>query len=220
MLIVDPQPFFGEALAAGLADDPELDVVGRTTDEREAARLAETLGPHVVLTELGLAAGSGLNLARQLGDRARVIVLTRGQEGDVLLDAVLAGAAGCLGHDLGLGAIAEAVGRAAAGHFVLNDDKLHSTLLRASEAAGGDAPGIGRLTPREREVLRLLARGLDNQAIARALYLSPHTVRTHVGNILRKLEVHSRADAARVAIRAWESEEGAQVVRIEGPELG
>lgn len=220
VLVVDPQPFFAEALSVGIGDTDGLDVVGWTTDERDAHGLASDLSPDVVVTEVELDAGSGLSLCRQLRDGARVVVLTRRAEGDVLLDAVEAGAVGCLGHDLDLERLPELIRRAAAGGFVLNDATLHRTLLRASAVVGGGGAGdIARLTPREREVLRLLARGLDNRQIAAALYLSAHTVRTHVGNILRKLEVHSRADAARVAIRAWERDTG-QVVRIRGPDLG
>jgi DNA-binding NarL/FixJ family response regulator len=78
---------------------------------------------------------------------------------------------------------------------------------------------MAHLTAREREVLRLLARGLDNQAIAARLQLSTHTARTHVGNILRKLGVHSRADAARIALSQERGDGDTQVLQIRGPEL-
>lgn len=220
LLLVDPEPFFAEALTAALARADGFDVVGWTPDERAAARICGERAPDVVLTEVALDAGSGLNLARRLRDRARVVVLTRRPEGEVLLDSVDAGAVGCLGHDLGterlIGLVREAAER---GRFAVNEDTLHESLLRASAAAGSESQGVGRLTPREREVLRLLTRGLNNPEIAAALYLSPHTVRTHVGNILRKLGVHSRGEAARAAIQAWELDFG-RVVRIRGPELG
>lgn len=219
VLIADPHPFFCEALALAMRTDG-FDVAGWTTDEQEAVRICSEVVPDVLLTEVTLDAGSGLNLARRLHDRTHVVLLTRRPEGEVLLDSVDAGAVGCLGHDLGLARLIELIGEITGrGRFTVNQETLHDTLLRASAAIGGVAPGVGRLTPREREVLRLLARGLNNPEIAEALYLSPHTVRTHVGNILRKLEVHSRAEAARAAIHAWESDTG-QVVRIRGPELG
>ncbi|HEX6208403.1 MAG TPA: response regulator transcription factor, partial [Actinomycetota bacterium] len=199
VLLVDPEPFFGEALSAAIHGQDGVEVLGRSTDEREALRMCAQRSPDVVLTEVALDAGSGLNLARRLGGDTRVVVLTRRPEGDVLLDSVDAGAVGCLGHDLSverlLQHLRDVVDR---GRFAVNPDSLHETLRRATATAAGDALGVGRLTPREREVLSLVARGLDNARIANALYLSPHTVRTHVGNILRKLEVHSRAEAARV----------------------
>jgi DNA-binding NarL/FixJ family response regulator len=220
LLLVDPEPFFAQALTAAIAGSDGFDVAGWTTDEREAVGMCARTAPDLVVTEVALDAGSGLNLARTLHETTRVIVLTRRPEGEVLLDAVDAVAVGCLGHDLGVDRLTALIRDAAEhGRFAVNGDTLHETLLRASAAAGSEGQGVGRLTPREREVLRLLTRGLNNPEIAEALYLSPHTVRTHVGNILRKLEVHSRAEAARVAIHAWDLDT-AQVVRIRGPKLG
>jgi DNA-binding NarL/FixJ family response regulator len=220
ILVVDPQPFFCEALRAALSDSSDVDVVGCATDEVEAERIIVERSPDVVLTEVELAPGSGINLIRRLGDGTRGVVLTRRHEGDVLLDAVGAGAVGCLNHDLEPGELTSMVARAAGGQFVIGEDRLHDALRRASAARGLD-PGYSRLallTGREREVLHLLARGLDNRAIAVQLHLSAHTARTHVGNILRKLGVHSRADAARLALREADSE--THVLRIRGPDLG
>ncbi|MGH2661326.1 MAG: LuxR C-terminal-related transcriptional regulator [Actinomycetota bacterium] len=221
VLIADPEPFFGEALSVALSDG--MEVVGHTTDELEAVKLASAHAPDVVLSEVGLAAGSGLSLIRRLGDGVRTIVLTRGHEGDVLLDAVAAGAQGCLGHHLEPSQLLPFLERAADDQFVVEDGRLHEILKRASGGRGPTMPGapwLGRLTTREREVLQLLARGLDNRAIARQLHLSPHTARTHVGNILRKLGVHSRADAAWVALQEHLSHADANVLRIHGPDLG
>jgi DNA-binding NarL/FixJ family response regulator len=221
VLIVDPEPFFCESLATALSRVPEVEVIGWTTDELDAARVAEDQKPQVLLTEVLLASGSGLSLARRLGDGTRVVVLTRGHEGDVLLDAVAAGAGGCLSHSVGVSRLAVLTSRAAAGDFVVDEERLHDSLRRAAAARtreAGPSAALARLTAREREVLQLLARGLDNEGIARALHLSPHTARTHVGNILRKLKVHSRAEAARLVLR--QSAGGEEVLRIEGPDLG
>jgi DNA-binding NarL/FixJ family response regulator len=218
VLIADPSPFFCEALAAALPDN-DLRVVGWTTDERRAADISLKSDPDVVLTEVALAAGSGLSLSRRLRDR-KVLVLTRGHPGDALLDAVEAGAWGCLGHSLSVERLREQIAEAAGGRFVVEIDRLHDTLRRASVRGTGEAHvELARLTGREREVLRLVAEGLEDDAIGRLLYLSPHTVRTHVGNILRKLALHSRADAARLALRSGEGHR-AEVLRIQGPELG
>jgi DNA-binding NarL/FixJ family response regulator len=221
VLIVDPEPFFCESLATALSRVPEVEVIGWTTDELDAARVAADRQPEVLLTEVLLAGGSGLSLARRLGDGTRVVVLTRGHEGDVLLDAVAAGATGCLSHSVGVNRLGTLASRAAAGDFVVDDERLHDALRRAATARtseAGPAAALARLTSREKEVLQLLARGLDNEGIARSLHLSPHTARTHVGNILRKLKVHSRAEAARLVLR--EAAGGEEVLRIEGPDLG
>lgn len=222
LLLVDPQPFFCEAVAASLEGSDRVEVVGWATDELEADRLASRRGAEVVLTEVELAGGSGLSLTRRLGDGPATIVLTRGHEGDVLLDAVAAGALGCLSHDLEPDDLVEHVVRAADGEFAIDHGRLHDELRRASAARspkGAGSPRLAMLTAREREVLTLLARGLDNQAIARQLHLSAHTARTHVGNILRKLGVHSRADAARIALREGQAEADTHVLRIRGPDL-
>jgi DNA-binding NarL/FixJ family response regulator len=221
VLIVDPHPFFCEGLATALSSLPEVDVIGWTADELDASRIAVERKPDVLLTEVQLREGSGLSLARQLGSDIGVVVLTRGHEGDVLLDAVAAGAVGCLSHSLGVGRLARLTARAAEGRFVVDDERLHEALRRAARGRtreDGPPDAAGRLTSREREVLQLLARGMDNEGIAQALHLSPHTARTHVGNILRKLEVHSRAEAARLVLGEIVGGEG--VLWIEGPDLG
>jgi DNA-binding NarL/FixJ family response regulator len=223
VLVVDPQPFFCQALTIALGGNPEVEVIGWTTDEVDAERMAAERAPDVVLTEIELAGGSGLSLARRLINGTRTVIVTRGHEGDVLLDAVAAGTVGCLGHDMEVDDLAEHLVRAAKGRFVLEEDRLHATLKRASAARAQKGVGshkLALLTGREREVLSLLARGLDNQAIANQLYLSAHTARTHVGNILRKLGVHSRADAARMALRETQAEGETHVLRIWGPDLG
>lgn len=222
VLVVDPQPFFCEALRTGLGQADGIEVVGCVTDELEAEKMTGDLSPDVVLTEVELAGGSGLSLVRRLGDRTATVVLTRRHEGDVLLDAVSAGAMGCLSHDCDPAELAEALQRVASGGFVIDERRLHDTLKRASVARApvAGSPKLAALTAREREILQLLARGLDNQAIADQLHLSAHTARTHVGNILRKLGVHSRAEAARLALREGHADADAHVLRIRGPDLG
>jgi DNA-binding NarL/FixJ family response regulator len=224
VLIVDPQPFFCESLAHALTENTPVEVVGWTTDELEAARIAEQGSPDLILTEVELAAGSGISLCRRVAHGVRTVVLTRRHEGEILLDAVAAGAVGCLSHEIEVGELGSMVEGAAGGSFVIKDDRLHEALRRASLTRVSVTPDgepsalLTQLTAREREVLALLARGLDNRAIATRLQLSAHTARTHVGNILRKLGVHSRADAARIAFSDEHAD--ADVLQIRGPELG
>jgi DNA-binding NarL/FixJ family response regulator len=222
VLLADPQPFFCAALAASLGADERFEMAGWATDEREAERLALRSRPDVLLCEVSLSPGSGLSLARGLRDRVRVLVVTRDQIGDVILDAVEAGALGCIGHDTSVAELSEAVVNVGAGRFTIDPDRMHAALRRISanrDGRGEEPAALSRLTPREREVLRLLARGLDNEEIGAQLYLSAHTVRTHVGNILRKLGAHSRAEAARVALRVGMAEPGMRVLHIQGPKL-
>jgi DNA-binding NarL/FixJ family response regulator len=222
LLVVDPQPFFCQALASAFDGRSGIEVVGWTTEERKAVQLASQTRPQVVLTEVRLATGSGLNLVRRLKEAAQAIVLTREHEGDYLLDATAAGAVGCLSHGVPFQKLAIAVREAVEGKFVIDTERVGEILRRAARPLATEDPGmraLARLTSREREVLSLVAQGLDNEAIGRHLYLSPQTVRTHVGRILRKLGVHSRAEAARLAMRARASPLGVEVLRLRGPEL-
>lgn len=221
VLLVDPQPFFCESLATALRGG-DADVVAWTGDELEAADLAERERPDVVLTELELAGGSGFNLVKRLSDQTRVVVLTRRDEGEVLLDAVEAGAHGVVGHASGLARLEAVLVAAEETSWVADPERLRASLQGARARAtqrGGNEGRIARLTVREREVLQLLVRGLTRDDIASALYLSSHTVRTHLGNILKKLEVHSQAEAARVALRAGLAAPDVHVVKISGPDL-
>ena len=221
ILVVDPHPFFCEVLATGLDEDDNIDVIGWATSAQEAARLAEAQQPDVILCELGLASEPITGLLYESEQRSRLIVLTAGHEGDALLSVAQAGAAGCLSHETGLDDLRMLLTKAVDGHFVVDPSRLGDALRRS--ASSSREPGrvdVLGLTAREREILGLLTRGLDNPAIAKRLHLSVHTVRTHVGNVLRKLNVRSRAEAARVALQAGSGEEHFPVLRIEGPSLG
>jgi DNA-binding NarL/FixJ family response regulator len=134
---------------------------------------------------------------------------------------VAAGAVGCLGHSLAPAEVARLLRDAAEGRFAVDGSRLLDTLRAAAGRAVGGGPmsAVAQLTSREREVLLLLARGMDNRAIAETLYLSPDTARTHVRNLLRKLGVHSRADAARLALRTGFARPDVRILRIHGPDL-
>lgn len=224
ILVVDPEPFFGAALAHALGQFEEVSACESTTDEREAQRLCTVSRPDVVATELSLDRGSGLRLIGRLREDTAVVALTREPLGDVLLDAVDAGAAGCIGHGIGIGELVSLLSRAASGHFAVDPDDVVDALRQISAARRREPgpPGgssVAALTTREREIFRLVARGLRDEEIGRRLYLSAHTVRTHVGNILRKLDVHSRAELARFALSAGETRAKLQISQIRGPEL-
>ncbi len=222
VLIVDPEPFFSESLATALGADDRIDVVGWTADEREAVRLAASLAPDIVLSGSDASPETVGRKVRRLRGHANVVILTRRPVGNLLLEAATAGAAGVLGHDVGISELVPLLAGSLDGRFVVEPSRLGESLRQAATARareGEERDGLERLTDREREVLHLLATGLDNAAIAKRLHLSAHTIRTHVGNILRKLEVHSRAQAARVALAADDPSRAVGVFHIRGPEL-
>ena len=222
VLIVDPEPFFSETLATALDVDERIRVVGWTTDEQEAERLVSSLAPDVVLTGFDGGPGTVARRIRRMRGHASIVILTRRPVGNMLLEAATAGASGVLGHELGVSELAPLLVDSLDGRFVVEANRLGESLRQAAAARsreGLERDGLERLTDREREVLHLLATGLDNAAIAKRLHLSAHTVRTHVGNILRKLEVHSRAEAARMALSADDPSRAVGVFHIRGPEL-
>jgi NarL family two-component system response regulator LiaR len=201
VLVVDDHAVVREGLRTFLELQDGLEVAGEAADGEEAVELAERLRPDVVLMDLVMPALDGLGAMRAIRDRvpsARVIVLTSFADDDRLLPALRAGAAGYLLKNAQPHELARAVRAAHAGEALLDP----FVAARLVEALGGEQEPLDRLTPREREVLELIGRGLPNKLIARELELSEKTVKTHVGHVLAKLGVSDRTQAALVAVRA------------------
>jgi NarL family two-component system response regulator LiaR len=201
VLVVDDHAVVREGLRTFLELQDGLEVAGEAADGEEAIELAERLRPDVVLMDLVMPEVDGLGAMRAIRDRvpsARVIVLTSFADDDRLLPALRAGAAGYLLKNAQPHELARAVRAAHAGEALLDP----FVAARLVEALGGEQEPLDRLTPREREVLELIGRGLPNKLIARELELSEKTVKTHVGHVLAKLGVSDRTQAALVAVRA------------------
>ncbi len=203
ILVVDDHAVVREGLRAFLDLQDGFEVVGEAGDGDEAVSIAERLRPDVVLMDLVMPRRDGVAAMRALRDRvpgARVIVLTSFLDEDKLLPALRAGAAGYLLKNAQPEELERAVRAAHAGEAML--DPVVAARLVEALAAGGDEDPIDRLTPREREVLQLMGRGLPNKRIARELELAEKTVKTHVGHVLAKLGVTDRTQAAVIAVRA------------------
>ena len=201
VLVVDDHAVVREGLRTFLELQDGLAVAGEAANGEEAIDLAERLRPDVVLMDLVMPELDGLGAMRAIRDRvpsARVIVLTSFADDDRLLPALRAGAAGYLLKNAQPHELARAVRAAHAGEALLDP----SVAARLVEALGGEQEPLDRLTPREREVLKLIGRGLPNKLIARELEVSEKTVKTHVGHVLAKLGVSDRTQAALVAVRA------------------
>jgi DNA-binding NarL/FixJ family response regulator len=219
ILIFDPEPFFGEALATALEDAAGIRVVGWTSEEHEADALVASLAPDVVLAGIDGIPEMVSRWVRRVDGRARTVVLTRSPVGESLLEAAVAGASGVLSHELGIQELIGLLLESSDGRFIVDSKRLAESLQDAARGHNHATLGsnlIDRLTDRERQVLYLLADGLNNAAIGKRLNVSAHTIRTHVGSILRKLEVHSRAQAARLALSDGDH---ADVLHIRGPDL-
>lgn len=203
VLIVDDHPVVRQGLRAFLGSLPDVDLAGEAADADAAVAQAERLRPDVVLLDLVMPGRDGIAVLAELRARvpeSRVVVLTSFGRDEQVVAAVRAGAAGYLLKDTDPRALAAAVRAAGRGEAVLSPAAAGPLMRRV--AAGPEGAGAGGLTPRERQVLVLLASGRTNAQIAAELVISPKTVKTHVSSVLRKLGVADRTQAALHAVRA------------------
>jgi DNA-binding NarL/FixJ family response regulator len=200
VLIADDHPVVRQGLRTFLGIQDDIEVVGEAEDGVSAVTLAESLKPDIVLLDLKMPGADGIAALTELRARevpARVLVLTSVTERGHVLPAVRAGAAGYLYKDVDPKALVQAIRAVHDGHLLFAPDAAEAMLRAEPE---GDR-GLAALTEREREVLVYVARGRSNREIARALVVSEKTVKTHVSNLLMKLGVQDRTQAALYAVR-------------------
>lgn len=208
VLVVDDHPVLAEALATRLDAEADLRVVGTVNTAAGAARAVERLAPHVVVLDVELGDGDGLELAARLRERhpeVRVVVVTGHDDVATAARAVRAGVSGLVTKDGPIDLLTTAI-RGAMRDESHWPPRLLTGVLRELQHQAAErnqyAELLQRLTPRERDVLACMVRGLDRAGIARELYLSVDTVRTHTQNLFAKLQVHSSLEAVSVALRA------------------
>jgi DNA-binding NarL/FixJ family response regulator len=205
ILVVDDHIVLGQALVARLGTEPEIGQAQAVGTAREALQLLGTERFDVALVDLNLGADDGLVLCAQLREchpDLSVIMLTCATSTELVVDALRAGASGWVPKDAPVDQLLDALRQVRAGAAWLPGRVLRDVLeelLRDRAAEDRVAELLSRLSIREREVLRELATGQDMTSIAGRLYLSQNTVRTHIQNILTKLEVHSRLAAVALA---------------------
>jgi NarL family two-component system response regulator LiaR len=203
VLIADDQPVVRQGLRTFLELHDDIEVVGEAQDGERALEAVAALAPDVVLMDLVMPRLDGIaaiERLRELGSSARVIVLTSFLDEDKVLPAVRAGAAGYLLKDAEPAELVRAI-RTVDGGDALLHPAVAARVLRELAEDGERTHRHELLTPREREVLALLARGRANKAIAYELGVAEKTVKTHVGNILGKLGLSDRTQAALYAVR-------------------
>jgi len=211
VLIADDHALFRRGLEMVLQGEPGLDLVGQASDGQEAVQIASEVVPDVVLMDIRMPKITGIEAARQMKEvapSAKIVMLTISDEEEDLFEAIRAGASGYLLKDIPLDELADSVRAVYGGQSLINPSMAGKLLTEFATLARRDAEDepakhapAPKLTDREMEVLRLVARGLNNRDIAKELFISENTVKNHVRNILEKLQIHSRMEAVMIAVR-------------------
>ncbi|MFH7594338.1 response regulator transcription factor [Streptomyces racemochromogenes] len=205
VLVVDDEELTRTGLRTLLSAQPDIEVVGEADDGSQVLPLVERLRPDVVLMDVRMPTVDGIvatrRLREELADPPKILVLTTFENDDHVYGALRAGASGFLRKRAPARQIAQAVRLVAEGSSILFPHAVRR-LATARPVHPGAAARTAALTQRETEILRLMARGLSNQAISAELVVSQETVKTHVGNILAKLGAANRTQAVITAFQA------------------
>jgi DNA-binding NarL/FixJ family response regulator len=210
-MIVDDHALFRRGLEMVLNSEPDIELVSEASDGAEAVEKAGETLPDVVLMDIRMPRSSGIEACRALKDvvpSAKIVMLTISDEEADLFEAIRAGASGYLLKDIPLDEVADTVRAVDGGQSLINPSMAGKLLtefavLARREAASEPPEQVPapKLTDREMQVLKLIARGMNNRDIAKELFISENTVKNHVRNILEKLQIHSRMEAVMVAVR-------------------
>ena len=207
VLLVDDHDLFRTGLRT-LLEDEGLQVIGEAENGQVALRLVGELAPDVVIMDLNMPGLTGVETTRRITGASpltRVLVLTISVEDDDVMNAVMAGACGYLLKDSSIHQLIAGIRAAARGESLISPQiaaKLLQRLRAQTTDTGAAATILAELSDRELEVLRLIANGKDNAEIARELFISPKTVKNHISNILMKLQIENRIQAAVYAVRS------------------
>jgi DNA-binding NarL/FixJ family response regulator len=209
VLIVDDHALFRRGLEIVLGQEDDIEVVGEANDGEEAVAQAAELLPDIVLMDVRMPRRGGIEACsalKSVAPSARIVMLTMSDEEADLYEAVKAGATGYLLKEIPPHEVADAVRSVYHGQSLISPamaSKLlteFASMIKSDETAERQVPAP-KLTDRELEVLKLVATGLNNRAVAEQLVISENTVKNHVRNILEKLQLHSRMEAVMYAVR-------------------
>lgn len=208
VLVCDDHALFRRGLQMVLDQEPGLELAGEASDGVEVVQKAQELMPDVILMDVRMPKKSGIEAAAEIKEilpHVKILMLTISDEEADLYEAIKAGASGYLLKEIPIEEVADAIRSVWAGQSRISPSMASKLLTEfaAMSKATDEKPTMPtpKLTDREMEVLRLVAQGMNNRDIAKALYISENTVKNHIRNILEKLHLHSRMEAVVYAVR-------------------
>jgi DNA-binding NarL/FixJ family response regulator len=208
LLIIDDHPLFREGLKAIIAQDQRFEVVGETGTGREGLLMVEKKKPMVALVDISLPDETGMQLTRKIRGqfpKTRILIISMHSKIDYIVEAFQAGATGYVVKESAAERLIQGIDAVSSGEYFLDSSISHEVVVKlmkapVKEARTADAE-YGTLTPREQEIMRMLAEGTSKHNIAEYLCISPKTVENHRANIMKKLGLHSAMELVRYAAR-------------------
>ena len=208
ILIVDDHPLFREGLKTVLERDSRFKVVGEAGNGREGLRMARKLKPDLVVVDISLPDDNGIQLTREIRrflSESRIIIVSVHSRVDYISEAFQAGATGYVVKESASDRLLEGLEAVAKGEYFIDSSVSRQVARKLIEFPSKEAKitdaAYGTLTPREQEVMRLLAEGLTPKEIAEKLFISSKTVENHRANIMKKLDLHSTMELIRYAAK-------------------
>jgi two-component system, NarL family, nitrate/nitrite response regulator NarL len=202
IVVVDDHPLFRQGVVAALQGEPDFQVVGETDSGEQALQLARTLMPQVMLLDVSMTGWNGITTAEKVSiacPATAIVMLTVSDDKDRLLAAFKAGARAYVLKGVSAQELARVVRAAAAGEVYVSQSLAGEMLVSLTQGKAPDP--LQELTAREREILALIGNGFTNRQIGEKIFLSEQTIKHYVTNILQKLQVRSRVEAALLANR-------------------
>jgi len=208
ILIIDDHPLFREGLKAIIERDSKFEVVGEAGTGREGLRMVKKLKPDLVLVDISLPDQSGIELTREIRSLildTRVMIVSMHSKIDYIAEAFQAGATGYVIKESASERLLHALEYVSRGEYFLDSSVSQEVVKKLMESPAREAKitnaAYGTLTPREQEIMRLLAEGLSAKQVAKKLFISPKTVENHRSNIMSKLGLHSTVELIRYAAK-------------------